>query len=407
MAGKPSLCSSGGLMRKILDRGLALALFLAPLAAWAQAASTERPAARGWEKVGLPALNYNTDEGFGYGVLAELYNYGDGVRPYKVTIQPTIFFTTKGRRDVVVFFDAPHVLPNDWRFDISVAREQQLANPYYGVGNDTPYDSSLENGPNPYYYRYGKTQTRAYVNAQHRIGKSSARYLIGYGFAHVKTDATPFDSGTTLFGADNGAPSGRIGFLRTGIIWDTRDREIGPTRGTWAELLAQRVDGAVGASNDYTRVTGTVRQYVSLSPKLVLAVRLLAQQSTGDVPVYDLNTFQSSYKNQEGLGGDKSLRGIPRTRYSGKGILLENTELRWRFKEFSLFGKPMFLLASGFVDAGRVWTNSINLSEMATDLHVGYGGGLRIGLGQSFVVALDFGTSKESSQLYIGLGYLF
>src|SRR5882672_2530890 len=106
--------------------------------------NAERKTAVGWEFVGLPALNYNTDEGFGYGVLAEIYNYGNGLQPYKYTIQPTIFLTTKGRRDVVLFFDAPHVLPNDWRFDVSAAREQQLATPYYGVGNSTGYDSTLE-----------------------------------------------------------------------------------------------------------------------------------------------------------------------------------------------------------------------------------------------------------------------
>src|SRR5690349_22093977 len=86
IVGESSLVLNGGRMRKILGRGLKLALVLAPLTAWAQTAPTERPAARGWEKVGLPALNYNTDEGFGYGVLAEIYNYGEGVRPYKYTV---------------------------------------------------------------------------------------------------------------------------------------------------------------------------------------------------------------------------------------------------------------------------------------------------------------------------------
>ena len=395
-------------MGKILDRCLILAVLCAPAAASAQAA--EPKPAVGWEFVGLPALNYNTDEGFGYGVLAEIYNYGKGLQPYKYTIQPTIFLTTKGRRDVVLFFDAPHVLPKEWRFDVSMAREQQLANPYYGVGNSTAYDSTLERAPNPYYYRFEKVQLRLFANVQHRLGPAAARVLFGFGFADVQTDATPFDSGTTLLATQLGAtaaPKGKVGFLRAGLIWDTRDREIGPNKGTWAELLAQRVDGAFGATNDFTRVTATVRHYVPIRNNLVLAMRVLAQQANGDVPLYELTNLQSSYKNQDGLGGDKSLRGIAKNRYEGKGVVLENTELRWRFKEFSLKGKPMFLLASGFVDAGRVWANSIQVSELLTDLHTGYGGGLRIGLGPSFLIAIDYGRSSESSQLYIGLGYLF
>ena len=169
----------------------------------------------------------------------------------------------------------------------------------------------------------------------------------------------------------------------------------------------QSVNGVLGATDDYTRVTGAVRKYVTLRRNLVFAGRLLLQTSSGDVPMYDLPTMASSYKNEDALGGAKSLRGILKNRYIGKSMELENAELRWRFKEFSVMGKPMYLLASGFVDAGRVWTDGIKPSELLTDLHVGYGGGMRVGVGPSFLVAIDLGKSSESTQLYIGLGYLF
>ena len=32
----------------------------------------------GWEINGLPAINFDSDEGFGYGVLLAAYNYGEG-----------------------------------------------------------------------------------------------------------------------------------------------------------------------------------------------------------------------------------------------------------------------------------------------------------------------------------------
>ena len=281
-------------MRKILDRSLILAALLAPVSAGHPQAPARTPVT-GWEWFGLPALNYNTDEGFGYGVLAEIYNYGNGLQPYKYTIQPTIFLTTKGRRDVVLLFDAPHVLPNGWRFAVTAAREQQLANPYYGVGNSTVYDSTNERAPNPYYYRFEKVQVRLFADVQHSLGTSPARFLVGAGLADVKTDATPFDSGTTLLAtqlAGAPAPKGRVGFVRVGLVWDTRDKEIGPTSGTWADLLVQRVDGAFGATSDFTRVTGTVRRYVPIRSNLILAMRVLAQQASGDVPLYELTNLQ-------------------------------------------------------------------------------------------------------------------
>jgi outer membrane protein assembly factor BamA len=392
----------------IRRRTAVFAALLGPMVAAAQ--NPEPPRPKGWEVVGIPALNFSSDEGFGYGALAELYNYGDGVQPYRFTIQPTVFLTTKGRRDIVLFFDAPVLLPNRWRLDALVAREQYLATPYYGVGNSTLHDETAEEPPNPYYYRYGRTALRAVANLQHALGSSRARVLLGMGISGFTTDKTPFDSGTTLLATQLGAadaPRGQIVFARTGLVWDSRDREIGPRSGTFADLLLQRVEKGLGSDNSYSRVTLTGRTYASITNRLVFAQRLLLQQTSGDVPLYDMATIQTSFKQQEGLGGNTTVRGLPKNRFIGKAIAVSNSELRWRFTEFQVKGKPAHMVLSGFLDAGRVWNNSLVLGEIASNLHAGYGGGLRLGLGPSFVVAFDAGHSSEATQIYIGLGYPF
>jgi hemolysin activation/secretion protein len=101
------------------------------------------------------------------------------------------------------------------------------------------------------------------------------------------------------------------------------------------------------------------------------------------------------------------LRGIPKNRVMGKGLEVLNNELRWRATDFHLARRSMALILSGFVDAGRVWLENIQPSEMLSDLWVGYGGGVRVGLGQSSVVALDVGRSSSATQIYIGLGYAY
>lgn len=379
----------------------------------AQAQQTEKPPPKGWEFVGLPALNFDSDEGVGYGALLEAYNYGSGVRPYRYTIQPTIFLTTKGRRDFVIFFDAPNLLPNGWRLDAFAGREQQLATPYYGVGNDTPFDEQLELEPNAYYYRYGKTQLRVLANLQRKFGRFPARGLFGIGFADVKTDATPFDSGTTLLAqqlAGAAPPRGKLAYVRTGLVWDTRNREIAPDHGSYGDLLVQRVDRALGATSSYTRFTAIGRKYWPVKKSdLVLAHRGLVQQTDGDVPLFDMATVQTSYKQQEALGGSHSIRGLPKNRFVGKGIVFLNSDLRWRFTEFQLRGKPAYLTWSLFYDVGRVWAESIRLDEIGSEVHSGYGSGLRLGLGPSFAVALDLARSpgSKSTQIYIGTGYPF
>jgi hypothetical protein len=387
---------------------LPLVLAVSANVAGSQATAARAPA-RGWEFVGLPALNFATDEGIGYGALLEAYNYGSGIQPYRFTIQPTVFLTTKGRRDISIFFDAPKLLPEHWRLDAVFAREEHLATPYYGIGNGSAFVEQNEAPPNAYFYRYGRRALRVATNLQRTIGSSPARFLLGAGFASVSTDATPFDSGTTLFATDFGGsqPTGRINFVRAGLIWDTRDREIGPQSGTWSELLVQRVDEAMGATSSYTRVTATGRRYFPLTSRLIFAQRVLAQQTDGVVPVFDLATVQSSFKQQEGLGGGNTVRGLPKNRYMGKGLVVSNSELRWRASDFDLLGKPIHLVVSGFVDAGRVWSGAIRLDELAAELHAGYGGGLRVGVGPSFIAAFDLGRSSESTQIYIGLGYPF
>jgi outer membrane protein assembly factor BamA len=379
--------------------------FLVLAAAFLGSAASAQVGPRGLEKSALPAINFNSDEGFGYGITAQAYHYGDGtVKPYKYTIQPLLFLTTKGRRDISVFFDAPHLLPANWRVSSYVGREQQLATPYYGVGNGTTHDETLEEAPNPYFYRYGRTAMRFNTDFQHSLA-GPLRMLVGGGLRSVKIDRTPFDSGTTLL-AQQSAPTSfpqktSIAF-RGGLVYDTRDRETGPTRGQWIESLVQRAD------NPFTRITVTARTYTSLNSRLVWAQRVVAQNLSGDVPFYELFPIQGSFKDSEGLGGSGTVRGLPMNRYAGKGIAFANEELRWRASEFRLGGRESALILSGFVDAGRVWERGLSMDGILSDYHVGFGGGARLRYGQNFVVALDIAHSKQSAlPIYIGLGYPF
>lgn len=389
---------------RLAVRSIALTLAVAaPLAAQDTASKKD------WEWFALPALNFNSDEGFGYGALLELYNYKGGVKPYRFMVRPLLALSTKGKRDFTVAIDAPG-LAQGWRFDLFLGREQQLATPWYGVGNNTVKDETLDDPPDDYYYRYGKTQYRIMTNVQRRMG-GSARWLVGAGFADVATDASPFDSGTTLLRQQLGVaapdPEGTIAFARGGVVIDTRDREIGPTRGRWIDLLLQHARVGGDATGSYTRGTVSARNYISLGSKVVFAQRIVVQQTDGDVPFFDLATIQNSSPTvqMEGLGGSSSMRGVEKNRYTARGIGFANLEMRYRFMELRLVGKPAYLVASAFADGGRVWDDVTGANDGG--LHFSGGGGLRLGLGPSFLVAFDVARGSESTQIYIGLGYPF
>lgn len=162
----------------------------------ATSAASQEPLT-GLQLVGLPAVGYDSDEGYGYGVLAEVHQYGDGTaRPYVWMVQPRLFFTSRGRRDVTLFFDGPGFFSGGWRLTGYLGVEKRLQTPYYGVGNDTPYDPALEDpaGPNPDYYTFGRLRRVGRVDLQRRLASSPLRAVLGAGLASTEVDPEPTTS---------------------------------------------------------------------------------------------------------------------------------------------------------------------------------------------------------------------
>jgi len=249
------------------------------------------------------------------------------------------------------------------------------------------------------------------TNVQRQLGVPQLRVLFGAGASRMLIREIPQGATRSLLSDEldgREALEGWSNYARAGLVWDSRDRETHTSRGTWADILVQRADQALGSEWSYTRVTGTLRHYVPVSPSLTLAERLIVQNVSGAAPFHDLGTVQTSFKPQEGLGGSNTLRGFARSRFLGKGLAVLNSEIRWRATRFELLGAPSSVTLSAFVDAGRVWSDKLELSSVGSDLHVGYGGGVRLGRGPNFVVALDIGHSTESAAaIYIGMGFLF
>jgi outer membrane protein assembly factor BamA len=391
-------------------RGWMIGLVAAGLAAPASGQST----GRGLEIGGFPAVNYDSDEGYGFGAVAELYHYGDGgVTPYVWTLQPTVFATTEGRRDFTLFFDAPHLLGGGWRLDAWAGSERHIATPYYGWGNDAEYDETRVTDANPSFYRYGRTRRRLAANLQRDVSGLPVRVLFGVGMTRTSVEPVPKGEGTTRYAQEvvddpDVTEVGWSNHVRVGLVWDTRDRETAPSRGSWTELIVQVVDEALASDWSYTRWTLTDRRYFGLGSRLVLAHRILLQGTSGHVPIRDAQVLQTSFKQQEALGGAKSVRGVLKNRYVGKGMLVWNIELRWRAVDFRLLERSFHVTLSMFLDSGRVWAESIDLGDLWDDHHRGVGGGIRLGMGNNFTVAFDAATSEETGlPLYIGLGYLY
>ena len=94
----------------------------------------------------LPIVGVSTDVGVLYGIIFNLFNYGDGkIYPkYYQNLYLEVSKTTKGGRTYQVFFDSEHVIKGiRLTADVSHLTEQAL--PFYGFnGTETVFNSQLQ-----------------------------------------------------------------------------------------------------------------------------------------------------------------------------------------------------------------------------------------------------------------------
>ena len=101
----------------------------------------------GWNFGLLPVVSYNSDLGFQYGVLTNVYNYGDGkVFPkYYHSIYAEVSRYTKGSGIYRLFYDSEYLIPKiRLTADLSYLPDQALD--FYGFnGYDAVYNSDFTN----------------------------------------------------------------------------------------------------------------------------------------------------------------------------------------------------------------------------------------------------------------------
>ena len=404
----------------------------------------------GWSFGGVPAIAYNSDTGFQYGLILNIYNYGDGslYPEYNHSTYIEWSRTTKGSGINKIFFDSKYLLPYDIRItsELSYLTEQLL--PFYGFnGYESEYNADFEDDElevgyiSRAYYRHAREITRLTADFQRQFLMENTRWIAGFGYWNTEINSIDLDKlndgkddedklpdipglydeyAADGYLSDDEVEGGNTNFIKLGLVYDTRDNEPNPMSGMWSEILVTTIPEFLGNDFNYSLLTGTHRQYFTIIPRdLSFAYRLGYQGViSGDIPFFMLPWYQSSYKTEEGLGGSKSLRGILKNRVVGNSVAYGNFELRWKFLHKQVFGQNLYLALNTFVDVGTVletYGNDKYKSDYTKfedeGVHVSYGGGLRIALNENFIVAIDFGMAADeqdgNSGLYIGLGYLY
>ena len=414
----------------------------------------------GWNFGAIPAISFDTDQGFQYGAAVNFYNFGDGSTfpKYKHSLYFEISRFTKGSGIYRFYYDSESLIPGiQVTTDLSYLPDQ--AYDFYGFnGYESVLNKNWEKQGNQDYktrmfYKYQQKLFRFKTDLQGKFKGSHFGWIAGFNllnYSSSSVDINKLNKGKSeadklppvteqpglyekyiQWGLINQkeANGGFIPEIKGGIVYDTRDNKPNPMKGMWTEAVIAVVPKFLGAESGFSKFSFTHRQYFTIVKEdLSFAYRVNLQQTIGGtVPFYYEPQIISSVltgSSSTGLGGAKNLRGVRRNRIVGDGYVLGNLEMRWKFARRRFINQDFYMGLNTFVDFGQVIkkipTNTSNVpeTELAADfnkgaekLHTGYGAGLRLVMNYNFVMAIDYGIAAQSqdgdSGIYIGLNYLF
>lgn len=400
----------------------------------------------------LPAVSFNTDEGFQYGAILNLFNYGNGTHypKYDQSYYLELSKFTKGSTIMRFYFDSDQLLKGVRTFvDVSYITEDMLD--FFGFnGYQSDYSLSRDTS-NRAFYKMSQKQFRLLADFKGSLPIEHLYWEASYNFVNYKNGSVDYERlnkstnlsaltpGESLYEKYVGwgilsakeADGGIVSAFKVGLLYDTRNALNNPDKGFSTEALLEVAPGFMNES-PYARYSLMHKHYQSLiKNRLNLAVRLGVQGKIGknDIPFYRRTVFMTPFATRTSptaLGGANSLRGIMRNRVVGDAFALGNFELRWKVLNFTFINQNFYLGINGFFDTGYIldpinWdlsnltptekTDYFNL-ETKDSFHSALGGGLKVAMNQNFIISVEMGKPLNESDgskmgTYINLNYLF
>ena len=415
----------------------------------------------------LPAIGYSSDLGWHYGALTDIYWYGDGsVYPdyvWKANVEASWY--SKGNSVYHAFFDSKYLIPGI-RVSADLTYLGNKTSNFYGFdGAASKYIKDLDKiveGQGLYLMR--RDNFRVELSAQGKIGDSHWGWVGGLAYNYYRTghavnksldpDATKDISLYDVYVNHDIIPSqeaagGRHLEFKAGVVYDTRDHENNPSRGSNLEFFffgsPDILNGDRGGyHNHYLKMAVHYKQFFTLVQDRLVFGGHVAYQGliAGNSPFYTLQTIMPINRKNiitDGLGTTNTIRGTVINRFLGNGYVWGNFELRWSFARFKLFNQNFILATNPFFDLGMVVQpyRQDQLKALAADntqiatrpdgtpvlvsdlytgqaekLHMSAGAGLHIIMNQNFNINFEFGkcfdkNDGEGLGINIGLNYIF
>jgi hypothetical protein len=291
-----------------------------------------------------------------------------------------------------------------WRMYARLASERLNRAPYYGIGNETTEEDSLQD-LDPPFYRYQLLRTTVYAVYEREVVRH-VRLHAAMQARHYR--ARPLGP-HTLYAQDIAAGvvpesgSANSAELRLGAVYDTRNEELTPSSGAFLEGMWATSFG----DRRYDRYLVSARGFVPLDEfrTWILGLRQTTELATGTVPFYISYERLTTWYLEDGFGGDRSLRLQPQGRYVAPNRWVASVDLRRKIYDLPLPASPVRLWALVFADAGRVWNPGETPKLQGVHWSAGLGSRLQISKGTLF--GLDIGGSDLGPSFAISTVFAF
>lgn len=412
----------------------------------ANSVSSQERVKKGFAFGAIPAVSFDSDLGFQYGGIVNLFHYGDGsdYPAYNHSLYLELSRYTKGTGINRIMYDSEKLIPNiRTTVDVTYFTDQMLS--FYGFNG---YQSNYEPDQLRNFYSMERNMFRAKADFQGDFLLPNFGWVAGYSFYKFDIDSVNIDKlglshidGGSLYhryiDIDHGlipseeANGGSLNYFKIGLKYDSRDQRAFASKGIWTEAVVQGAPAFLNAF-PHSKFALIHRQYFTLIPDMVFAYRLTYQSTIGKskTPYFAqpllITSFLTAAENQ-GLGGKRSLRGVMRNRVVGDDIAFGNFELRYKFWKFSALKQNFYLGTNlffdsgviikpieieGFADMSQATKDELLLGDFqAGKFHSSAGIGLKIGWNENFIISVDYGHALKKqdgdSGVYINLNYMF
>jgi hypothetical protein len=346
---------------------------------------------RGDNWIFIPKIGFNADDGFIFGGGLQLHKYNFREVPQEYMQELFVSYATRFGKGTVAYRGDFYSLVRNGRLNLVIGGTEQLITRYFGYGNETTFNSDLEEND---FYEVDQSLITLFPTMFYELN-SSITGSIGMSFIRATTS---IDSDTLLSGFKYGDyGTGRLNPLgiHLGVEIEGRDNIEFPKNGYFISLGGSIYPAIFNVPEAFYKTNIDARGFITHPsiPGVTLALRAVGKRVWGQFPFYAGAT----------IGGIKSVRGYNQDRYSGDAALFGQAELRIFLTNLNLILRNKFGM-NAFVETGRVWVTG----EDSKKWHPSYGLGLWLNyLDGMFVISSYIATSPERTTFAFGLGMGF